>query len=973
MIDRLWRGTAFPAFWGIGLKTRAGGGLPLAALLLLLAVALPAPGRGAPVTGDLEFVLPSPAPGGGEAEFFGGIIELRGEDLTTYQASLLPPDAAGRMRAGFRGLPAGSYSWRILQSGLETAWNLSKIDIAPGTRTLCTLRNGESAGFLLLNPTAALTGLDDAARLLPGAGIEPLEQLSTFPEQNRTPSWETLELNNPSRREPFSVNIPMALSQTSAGFASLTAPWDPDGWRAARRGRRDRRAGLFGAGRADSYQRLDGTGRVALYPRRPLNTVLDAVGRFRSDEDPYPRKTADNPREDSELLEQEIYAHLRLQPGGRAPGSWQLTSNFAGAGKEQDYLLKSYQANRDHSPREESASLLWDAGLEKEFPYTKHLRRDGIRGPWRHRLRLHAQYTRNFREIGDGVYFDDLNLYGRPDGNAATVNDSTEWRGDDPSTAFFDEGHVYNNYRLHVANSWETGLTWESMLAARSRLRAEIIYSAHAVRYYEHFDPRQTFRGIAGGGYQSVRRFGYTIDAAEREDSGRLEVPEITAGLFWESVGARGLWQASLYGLWYRSEHAGPADWTHLPDADSSLEDFNRLLEKPGWTGGAGGSLGRSILAGRSTVLWLRGQEKVNRPPLLALGVDPVFLQRAVYLGLPEAPFGNPHLGPENEMQLEAGARFQVKKGDIPLLGSLLSRLSGGPRLFLQATLYGSWTRNAWVEKETSSESGALVYIDDSGRRRARGIHLDLRSAQTPPATGMWLYASYDLARTEFKGGGPLSLDAGIYEPDLPLGTPRVRETTDTFATPVSAWEGRGYRPTTLDRTHRFRMALIYKTPKRSANAWLAPLTDLAFGLATRWESGRPYTPIAVNSEALVGPAEILGVGDPHSERMPNTFRIDFSTTKSFKFQRRELTLRFEVLNITGRRNALRVYRATGEPDDDGFLLTHAGEEMIDRNGEGFVSTYQEALEDPFNFDIPTTFRISAEVSLSRLPAFISY
>ncbi|MBU1701328.1 MAG: hypothetical protein KJ970_08395 [Candidatus Eisenbacteria bacterium] len=944
----------------------------LPAVLIILLAAIPLHSTQAvSVEGDLEMCLPFSTPEDGEVEFYGGILELRGGDDVCYRSSLNPPDASGRLRAIFWGLPAGSYQWRLLRPGIETGWSAWKIDVAPGTRTRWILQDQGPPILHILNPTAALIGLEEPALYLPGSGIDQLKQLSTFPKRRSVSSWETLELNNPAQREPLSVDLPMAIGRASSGLASLTAPWAPDGWRAARLGRQDTRTGLFGVGRTDSYQRMDGTGRAIWNPQKPFRGDLEIVGRYRSDEDPYPRITADNPRTHSELHEQEIYGNLQLWSAGRSLQSWKLTSSFAGTGKEQDYLLKSFGQNQDHSPHEESASIAWNAGLEKEFPYTKHLDQEGTRGPWRHRLRIQTQYSRNFREISDGFYLEDLESYGRPDGNAATVSDSTEWRGDDPSTMFIDEGHIYENYQLNVTNSWNAGASWESMISKDSRLRADLSLTRHTVRHYEHLDPKQIYRGVEGGGYQSVQRFGYTIDAIDRDASSQLEVPELQTGLLWESAGTGGLWQVSIYGRWFKSNHLGPADWTHLPAADSSSEDFNALLEKPGWAGGIGGSIGHSILINESTV-WIRGQEKVNRPPLLALGMDPVFLQRSVYLKQFEAPLGNPHLGAEGETQIEAGLRFPVEKRRIPLLGWLLQKWDGAQPLLMQAALYGSLTRHAWVEKATSVESGSLVYIDDSGKQRTRGIHIDARSSQHLPKTGFWIYASYDLSRMEFKGGGPLSLDGGWYEPDLPIGTERVRETTDTFNTPVAAWAGAGYRPHTLDQTHRFRLALIYKTPMRSRSAWLSPFTDWALGLATRWESGRPYTPIAVNAEALVGPAEITGIGDPHSGRMPHTFRIDLSAVKEWNFQQRELAVRFEILNVTGRRNALRVYRATGEADDDGFLQSQEGQAMIDRNGEGFISTYQTALADPFNYDIPTTFRISVNLSLSRLPSLVS-
>jgi hypothetical protein len=122
----------------------------------------------------------------------------------------------------------------------------------------------------------------------------------------------------------------------------------------------------------------------------------------------------------------------------------------------------------------------------------------------------------------------------------------------------------------------------------------------------------------------------------------------------------------------------------------------------------------------------------------------------------------------------------------------------------------------------------------------------------------------------------------------------------------------------------------------------------------------------------MVGQEQEIFAGEPHSGRLPDTVRLDLSATRRWRFLDREFTLRFEVLNVTGRDNVLRVYRATGEPDDDGYLQTPEGQQRIETFGSDFVDVYQAALSDPFNYDIPRIFRLSAEITLSRLPVVLA-
>jgi hypothetical protein len=198
-----------------------------------------------------------------------------------------------------------------------------------------------------------------------------------------------------------------------------------------------------------------------------------------------------------------------------------------------------------------------------------------------------------------------------------------------------------------------------------------------------------------------------------------------------------------------------------------------------------------------------------------------------------------------------------------------------------------------------------------------------------------------------------------------------VRETTDTFGTPLSAWEGADYAPHSLDRTHRLSLASVYRIREKKG-FWNSLWSGWALGGLFRVDSGRPYTPIFVIAEGLVGQGQEIFEGEPHSGRLPDTIRLDLSATRRWRFLDREFTLRFEVLNVTGRDNVLRVYRATGESDDDGFLQSTEGRDLVETLGSDFVDVYQAALSDPFNYDIPRIFRLSAEITLSRLPVVLA-
>ena len=923
--------------------------------LCLLLTAFAVPSFGAPPEGHLQILYtPDRTPSAGTEV----ALELEGPGGERRDA-VLSPAGDGRFEGLLWNLPAGGYRWRV--RGAESR-GTSPLEIAPSTMTRVSLRGRWVDDRTQLQPTLSLAGLSCAARDLPGSGAVPLERMATFPDLWSAPSWEGMLFANAARREPVTFRGPLAIGLSSLGFPFLGPAWEEAGWRFTREGAADGRPGLRAAGRIDDSGRREGAARLRASSQGGRARELEIAIRVRDEDDPYPRATADGPRPNSLLQGEDLFGRIGYQG---SDASWRVWAGVAGQGREQDYLLRGYEFDREHSPREDWALITGELGFERSVRSRDGADPPPARGPWRSRYRFRVGLTRGFHEVGDGDIFDVLPAYARPDGNAQTAPGGVFWQGDDPRTGF-DDGHVYDNYHQTITTSLEGAAGWETIVAARSRLEVEATGVLHALRHYEHFEPTRLDEGMSGN--QIVSTFGYSRDGAERVPEGDLEVPELRAGARWESLGPHGSWQASLYGLLYQSRHSGPEDWTRPPDAGGTFEEFEAGLATPGWKGGLGGSVGHAV-AWDGAVVWAEGRRTVRRPPLLALGLDPVFLQRSIYLGESRSAFGNPDLGPEKDLWLQTGARVRFARASIPVLAPLFAVLGGGPNLHLQAGLYRAWTRDAWVLKSSAFEDGGLTWVESSGRRSLRGAHFDLRSAEAPPPAGLWFAASYDVSRLTARDGAPLDLDRQWLEPDLPAGSAAVRHTTDTFGSPVAAWKDAGDRPHPLDRTHRASLAAVYAL-EGGKRGWDVLWSGWSIGSILRWDSGRPYTPIAVAAEGMVLGGDVV-YGEIQSGRLPDTVRWDLSLSRRWRFLDRELALRLEVLNVTDRVNALRVYRATGKPDDDGWLATEDGMEIAAVRGEGFAEDYRDALEDPFNFDIPRIFRAAVEITLSGLPRLV--
>jgi hypothetical protein len=829
-------------------------------------------------------------------------------------------------------LPPGPY-----RLALETTAGDRSADVPlyPGMVTLAEIHPG-GIRITVLQPNLMLALDPRESEALPGEGLEALEALSTFPESWGSTAWEDLPVRNLTERERIRL-AGAARGQLSAeGFPALGGGLAGiRRWSAAPTPQRPGVAAVVGS---DTFDRRRGILQADLL-KLPgiLQGRVHVLARRRNEEDPDPRWGEPGPRRHSDLVGADLQALLDLRLAREPWDRWRLRAGLAAQGREQNYLLRAYLRNPEHSPRQDWAVLSGRVSL----------RRETMQAP---DIELSLGYERSYRELGDGRHFDILDAYRRPDGNDATVAEGTLWPGDDPAT-LQDEGHVYNHYRLSVASRWDSRVRWTPLARPRERLRLEASLGLSRLRLFEHRDPVHPQNGLA------LVRFGYTEDPTRQDSGTALEVPELRLTATWSRLDARGLWRAEAGLLGYRASHEGPGEWTRLPDPDTSAEAFRSALEGPGWTGGPQAALTRSHRVG-SGLAWVRTATELRAPPLLALGLDAGLLQRSLYAGRSEVVFGSPRLGPERDWSVQAGFRLPVPR--------LLPRsLGGASRPWIQTAVYATWTRGAWVQ--VSEEETGITHVADSGERRLRGLHVDWRTARDPPASGVWMLVSYDLSRLEVRGGAPLEMDLALREPDLPLSSPQVRETSDTFGSPTWAWTGAGFRPHSLDRTHRFAAALLWRTAAAPARAgWRHFLADLSLGIVARWSSGRPYTPISPVPEALAGPAEVQAVGQPHSGRLPDVFRLDVALRKGFRLLEHAGAVKLEILNVTDRRNVLRVYRATGDPRDDGFLASDAGRAMAQEQGPAFVDAYEAALRDPFHFDTGRVVRVSLQLDLTR-------
>jgi hypothetical protein len=135
--------------------------------------------------------------------------------------------------------------------------------------------------------------------------------------------------------------------------------------------------------------------------------------------------------------------------------------------------------------------------------------------------------------------------------------------------------------------------------------------------------------------------------------------------------------------------------------------------------------------------------------------------------------------------------------------------------------------------------------------------------------------------------------------------------------------------------------------------------------------SGTPYSQQHnVTPEGLVGGGRALMKGNMNGSRLPWQFRlnlrldkdIDMTWGKDDKKKNTSLNVYVWVQNVLNNQNIIRVYRATGNPDDDGYLNAPEFQAAISSQNDeiSFRELYALRINNPFNFSMPRTIRLGA-------------
>jgi len=511
---------------------------------------------------------------------------------------------------------------------------------------------------------------------------------------------------------------------------------------------------------------------------------------------------------------------------------------------------------------------------------------------------LGASWFYTERKRGDGVFFDNVGLYGsvpQPDFDQQIpwfwpgTSDPNSPLGhilDSLATIGGGTGHVWDDYLRRQSQYWAIRGDYTSQWNPFHQIKGGFEYDQHTLRYYDHYFPVN----FIGGDVTNIDRYGFSADGTSNEDGG-IDGPRRprTLALYLQDKYERGGLIVNA-GLRYdyinvdtqalRSEQyplgTGPA----YVLADSNLTESKTYAR-------VSPRIGIGFPITDRTVLHANWGQFYQQPNLQDLYVSYRFLEYKIVNAGYFVGFGNPNLKPEQTQAYEVG------------IAHALSDFAK-----LDATIYYKDVKDLVEVQAVSSKPNGFTSYRNADFATIKGLDL-----------------GFTLRRVNH-------IQANVaYSLSSAVGTGSV---SNSSANP--AWYGseipKQTAPLDFDQRHKISVNLDYLLGKGEGPrpGGVPVLERSSLNLLWNLASGTPYTQTEIYDEVGLAAGAKQPVGPLNSRSAPWTQSIDFKASRGFTVAGLDVSAYLWVLNLLDTRNAISVYTGTGSPNTTGFLDTPSGQ-----------------------------------------------
>lgn len=627
------------------------------------------------------------------------------------------------------------------------------------------------------------------------------------------------------------------------------------------------------------------------------------------------------------------------------------TLKLGGSYNNEDWqqYLNSYRFNLNHAPKYEDKNYAlyttWNHSLSDRSYYE-----------------VKANYFLTERMRGDGVYFDNLQGYARPNGNPAyDQQEALFWYGDADAQG----AHVFDDFLHRKSSYWGLAANYANQVNRSLQVKMGGDYQRHTLRYYNHYFPTQLYD--ANGNPDNIRdvdRYGYDSFGNELNDGDSftdangngsydvgetfndknqngiyddpLDVPKkptvaslyaqgkyerlglvLNAGLRWDYL------TPSTQALKSESVPLDPdGTGTDSRLQESDLEEskvYNRLSPR----------LGIGFPVSDQTLLHVNYGKFFQQPNLQDLYVSYQFLEHKIRTGGYFVGFGNPNLKPELTTAYELGIQH-----------------TPNDRSRIEVSAYYKDVKDLVEITNIPSSPNAFSSYRNRDFATIKGFDV-----------------GYTLRRT-----GLVSFNTS-YSLSWARGTGSLSQTQRNIAW-YAAETPKMTSPLAFDQRHKLSANIDFRYAKGEGPVWHNNriLENAGLSILANAASGTPYTPSKVYNEVTLASVASEPSGPVNDRYGPWSFNVDLKLNKTVNIGRQNLDLYIWTLNVFNRDNVYSVYTSSGSALTTNWLQTAEGQAFIDGNAtkygtEGAIERYQLAERTPLFHGVPRMVRFGAKLS----------
>jgi len=265
------------------------------------------------------------------------------------------------------------------------------------------------------------------------------------------------------------------------------------------------------------------------------------------------------------------------------------------------------------------------------------------------------------------------------------------------------------------------------------------------------------------------------------------------------------------------------------------------------------------------------------------------------------------------------------------------------------------------VQAYRFSEAYPTSYLSynniDFGTVKGMTISYDLRRS-----ANIWIKASYTLQFADGTGSSATSAVNLVRsgQPNLRIINPLDFDRRHNFSLVLDYrfQDGKNYNGPTLNRKMKDGSDKIKTIPI---------LANTGANITFVGGSGVPYSRSSSIVPTQIGGGSYVLQGSLNGSRLPWQFtmnaRIDKDIAIKFGANKKKVTyanVYLEILNVLNAKNIMSVYRATGNPDDDGYLAAAEYQAGIEAQLDptAFREQYALKVNSPYNYSLPRRIRL---------------